>query len=50
VLAATGHSRNGILLAPITADAILAQLRGDDVAAPLRAADPARSRAQSGGM
>jgi glycine oxidase len=50
VLAATGHSRNGILLAPITADAILAQLRGDDVAAPLRAADPARTRAQSGGM
>jgi len=28
VLAATGHGRNGILLAPITADAILALVRG----------------------
>jgi glycine oxidase len=29
VLAATGHGRNGILLAPLTADAVLAMVRGE---------------------
>ncbi|MDQ4020828.1 MAG: glycine oxidase ThiO, partial [Actinomycetota bacterium] len=31
VLAATGHHRNGLLLAPLTADAVLALLRGEAV-------------------
>jgi glycine oxidase len=42
VLAATGHSRNGLLLAPITADAVLALLSGEAVPEPARAADPGR--------
>ncbi len=44
VLAATGHHRNGLLLAPVTAAAVLALLRGGDLPAPVRAADPARFR------
>jgi glycine oxidase len=40
VLVAAGHHRNGLLLAPITADAVHALIAGDD---PLmRQADPAR--------
>ncbi len=39
---ATGHHRNGILLAPVTADAVAALLGGEDVPEPVRAADPAR--------
>jgi glycine oxidase len=39
---ATGHHRNGMLLAPITADAVLALLCGEPVPEPVRAADPAR--------
>ena len=42
VLAATGHHRNGLLLAPITAAAVLAAVAGDPVPAAARAADPAR--------
>jgi glycine oxidase len=42
LLAATGHHRNGMLLAPVTADAVLALLRGDPVPDPVRAADPSR--------
>ncbi len=42
VLAATGHHRNGILLAPLTADAVLALLRGTPVPPEARPADPAR--------
>ena len=42
LLVATGHHRNGMLLAPVTADAVLALLRGDPVPDPVRAADPAR--------
>jgi glycine oxidase len=42
VLVAGGHGRNGILLAPVTADAVLALLAGRPVADPVRAADPAR--------
>jgi glycine oxidase len=41
-LVATGHHRNGMLLAPITSDAVLALLRGEAVPEPVRAADPAR--------
>jgi glycine oxidase len=39
---ATGHHRNGMLLAPVTADAVVALLSGDPVPDPVRAADPAR--------
>ncbi len=44
---ATGHFRNGILLAPLTAVGVLAALRGDAMPAELGVADPARfSRAR----
>jgi glycine oxidase len=39
---ATGHGRNGLLLAPLTADAVLAELDGKPLAAAA-AADPRRS-------
>jgi glycine oxidase len=42
VLAATGHHRHGILLAPLTAEAILALLRGQPVPAEVLPAAPAR--------
>jgi glycine oxidase len=42
VLVATGHGRNGILLAPITVDAVLALLRDKPVPDQARFADPAR--------
>ena len=42
LLVATGHGRNGMLLAPITATAVVALLAGADVPDPVRAADPAR--------
>ncbi|MGI9001242.1 MAG: glycine oxidase ThiO [Pseudonocardia sp.] len=42
LLAATGHHRSGMLLAPITADAVAALLRGAAVPTAVRAADPAR--------
>jgi glycine oxidase len=42
LLVATGHHRNGMLLAPVTADAVVALLRGDPVPGPVRAADPTR--------
>ncbi|MFN2496399.1 MAG: glycine oxidase ThiO [Pseudonocardiaceae bacterium] len=42
VLAATGHHRNGILLAPLTADAVLALLRGEPVPEEVAPAAPAR--------
>ncbi|MGH3548941.1 MAG: FAD-dependent oxidoreductase, partial [Pseudonocardiaceae bacterium] len=42
VLAATGHHRNGILLAPLTADAVLALLRGAPVPVDVAPATPAR--------
>ena len=40
---ATGHFRNGIMLAPLTADAVAATLTGAKVPASIAAADPARS-------
>jgi glycine oxidase len=43
LLLATGHYRNGILLAPLTADAVAAQLAGKPVEGAIAAADPARS-------
>lgn len=42
VLAATGHHRNGFLLTPITADAVVELLRGGEPAAELAAAEPHR--------
>jgi glycine oxidase len=42
VLAATGHYRHGILLAPVTADAVLALLRGEPVPVEVGPATPAR--------
>ncbi|KAA2262485.1 glycine oxidase ThiO [Solihabitans fulvus] len=42
VLAATGHHRNGLLLAPITADAVLDLLAGRPVCEEIAAADPER--------
>lgn len=42
LLVATGHGRNGMLLVPVTAAAVAALLTGDDVPAPVRAADPRR--------
>ncbi len=40
---ATGHFRNGILLAPITAEAVAATLAGTEPPASIAAADPKRS-------
>jgi glycine oxidase len=42
LLLAAGHYRNGILLAPLTADAIAAQLAGEPAAGAIAAADPRR--------
>jgi glycine oxidase len=42
LLVATGHHRNGMLLAPVTAEAVLALLRDEPVPEAVRAADPAR--------
>ncbi|MBO0877401.1 MAG: glycine oxidase ThiO [Pseudonocardia sp.] len=42
VLVATGHHRNGMLLAPVTADTVLALLAGAPVPEPAASADPAR--------
>ncbi|GHF02494.1 glycine oxidase ThiO [Amycolatopsis deserti] len=42
VLAATGHHRNGLLMAPVTADAVVAWLAGEKPPAEALAADPAR--------
>jgi glycine oxidase len=39
---ACGHYRNGLLLAPVTAEAVTATLAGEEVAAELGAADPGR--------
>ncbi|SNS65082.1 glycine oxidase ThiO [Rhodococcoides kyotonense] len=41
VIVASGHGRNGILLTPITADAVAALLAGDELP-ETKAADPAR--------
>lgn len=46
LLLAGGHHRNGILLAPITAEAITAELTGGIVPASVEALDPGRFTAQ----
>jgi glycine oxidase len=42
VFAATGHHRNGLLLAPITADAVCAIIDGGEIPAEVDAASPRR--------
>ncbi|WP_410593108.1 glycine oxidase ThiO [Amycolatopsis sp. lyj-23] len=42
VFAATGHHRNGLLMAPVTADAVVAWLEGDAPPEGTAAASPAR--------
>jgi glycine oxidase len=42
LILATGHYRNGILLAPLTAEAIAATLAGEPLPGSIAAADPAR--------
>jgi glycine oxidase len=42
LVVATGHYRNGILLAPVTADAVAALLAGEEPSAPAAAMSPAR--------
>ena len=42
LILATGHFRNGILLAPLTADGVAALLCGEEPPAELAVADPAR--------
>ncbi len=42
VLLATGHHRNGVLLAPFTADAVVALLRGEEPPAELATFAPGR--------
>jgi glycine oxidase len=44
LILATGHHRNGILLAPVTAEAVVALLTGDDPPQELAVADPFRFR------
>ena len=44
VLVAAGHHRNGLLLAPITADAVRAMVDGAEVPAAVAVADPSRLR------
>jgi glycine oxidase len=43
LVVATGHFRNGILLAPLTADAVAATLSGSEVPGAMALADPTRS-------
>ncbi|MGW3962865.1 glycine oxidase ThiO [Amycolatopsis sp. NPDC005003] len=42
VFAATGHHRNGLLMAPVTADAVVAWLEGEKPPEGVEAASPAR--------
>lgn len=44
LILATGHYRNGILLAPLTADAVAQLLAGEETAGPARLASPERLR------
>ena len=44
LLLASGHFRNGILLAPVTAEGIAAELAGGDPIEELKVADPGRFR------
>lgn len=48
LIVATGHHRNGVLLTPITADAVAALLRGEPVPDVVRRASPSRCLARGG--
>jgi glycine oxidase len=48
VLVATGHGRNGMLLAPVTAATVLALLAGEPAPASASVADPARLTSGAG--
>lgn len=48
LLVAGGHHRNGVLLAPITADAIASIVRGGDPPAPIAALTPSRFPSPAG--
>lgn len=48
LLVAGGHHRNGVLLAPITADAITARLRGEEMPATVAALSAARFASTKG--
>ena len=50
LLLATGHFRNGILLAPLTATAVAAMLGGEPTDPLLAAADPARFTSERAGV
>jgi glycine oxidase len=47
---ATGHWRNGILLAPLTADAVAGMLAGDDAPAVFERFGPSRFAAATAGV
>jgi glycine oxidase len=49
LVVASGHFRNGILLAPITAEAVAALLAGEDVPAPAAAMAPERFQGVTAG-
>jgi glycine oxidase len=49
LILATGHYRNGILLAPITAEAVVALLAGDEVPESARGLGPERFEPAAGG-
>ncbi|MCK2237896.1 MULTISPECIES: glycine oxidase ThiO [unclassified Crossiella] len=44
LLVAAGHHRNGVLLAPVTAEVVLDLLAGKEITPEAKAADPGRSR------
>lgn len=46
VIAATGHHRNGFLLAPLTAEVVVGLLRGEEPPAEVAAADPEREESR----
>ncbi|KEI43209.1 glycine oxidase [Saccharopolyspora rectivirgula] len=49
VLVATGHHRNGFLLTPVTVDAVLGLLRGEQLPEEMKSADPSRWGGSSAG-
>jgi glycine oxidase len=50
LLLATGHFRNGILLAPLTAEAVAAELAGEERPPALAVADPGRLATEGTGV
>jgi glycine oxidase len=50
LVVATGHYRNGILLAPLTAEAVACLLAGEELPTGVEGADPARFAAAAGAI